>query len=239
MFRQDRLFDEQRTKGLEFTQQHCCHRPADATMKIDAVADLGSEWGVDLGYLGYRIIDRTRRVEGRQFLGAVELEGIKPSVDELADIFDDLGRATPADPAVGFHAIAHQTPEQLMDGHPQGLAFDVPERLINPGDRAHQDRATAVETATVHGLPQIIDARRILAHHEVPTLLDGCLNRAGTALDDRFTPTDNACIRFHFQEQPTRCDVEGTEPHDLHGTVSRNARQYALAVSILSACVQA
>src|SRR5258708_12654998 len=101
MFRQDRLFDEQRTKGLEFTQQHCCHRPADATMKIDAVADLGSECGVDLGYLGYRIIDRTRRVDERQFLGAVELEGIKPTIPELADILDNLRRSIPPDPSLG------------------------------------------------------------------------------------------------------------------------------------------
>jgi len=49
-----------------------------------------------------------------------------------------------------------------VDGSAELLSLDVPQRLVNAGDGAHQHRAAAVEAAAVHRLPVILDPCRIL-----------------------------------------------------------------------------
>ena len=89
-------------------------------------------------------------VDQPHFLAAVHLEGVEAVRLQACDAGDDVGRAVAADPAIDLHAVAHQAAEQFVHRHAQGLALDVPQRLVDAGDGAHQDRAAAIEAAAVH-----------------------------------------------------------------------------------------
>lgn len=216
LFGQHRLFDEQRLERLEFAQQRLGHRRADAAVEVDAEVDGVAEGFADFGHLDHRSVDRARAVDQLHFFGAVELEGVETQRAVVGDLLDDRARAVAADPAIGLHAVAHQPAQQLVYRHAQRLALDVPQRLVDTGDRAHQDGAATVETGAVHGLPQVVDARRILADDIAGQFVYGGLHRTGAAFDNRLSPTGNALVGFDLEEQPARRSVVGGEAGDLH-----------------------
>src|SRR5690606_19881118 len=168
------------------------------------------------GDLGHRRVDRARAVDQPELLGAVELEGVEALRAMRLHLRDDVGRAVAADPAVGLHPLAHQAAEQLVDRHAQGLALDVPQRLVDAGDRAHQDRAAAVEAAAVQHLPQVVDARRIAADEIFAELAHRGLARTRAAPDPRLAPAADAPAGADAPEQPARRGVPGGEAGDLH-----------------------
>jgi len=92
----------------------------------------------------------------------------------------------------------------LPDRGIEHFAFDIPQRLINTGDGAHQNRPPAVEARAVHHLPQVVDARRILANQVFAQLVHRGFNGARTAFNHRLAPANHAFVGFDFQEHPTR-----------------------------------
>src|SRR5690606_10776879 len=129
---------------------------------------------------------------------------------------DDVGGPVAADPAVGLDPVAHQAAEQLVDRHAQGLALNVPQRLVDAGDRAHQDRAAAVEAAAVEHLPQVVDARRVATDQVVAQLAHGRLDGVRAALDHRLAPAADAFVGVDAQEQPAWRGVPRAQACDLH-----------------------
>jgi hypothetical protein len=133
-------------------------------------------------------------------------------------VFDDVGRAVAADPAVGLHLVAHQAAQQFVDRRAQDLALDVPQRLVDAGDRAHQDRAAAVEAGAVHGLPQVVDAGRVLPDQVGLEFLDRGFDGARAAFDDGLAPADDAFVGVDFQEHPARRNTVGGQFGDFHAS---------------------
>ena len=214
---QHRLLDEQRPVGLQFADQGrapsarrrgrgnrcrirwCCRTPR------------GSRPPWPRPHRR-RALPSSMRISSH----AIHLEGVEAQRLALADLLDDVGRAIAADPAIGLHPVAHQAAQQLVHRHAQGLALDVPQRLVDAGDRAHQHRAAAIErrrgTCVCH--------RSLMRDGSLPTsnrrFRDRRLDRAGAAFDHRLAPADDALVGFHLQEHPAWRHVVGAESGDLH-----------------------
>src|SRR5690606_36453941 len=156
-----------------------------------------------------------RTVDQLHLLGAVELEGVEAELAVAADLLDQVGRTVAADPAVGLHPVTHAAAEKLVHRHAQGLALDVPQRLVDAGDRAHQHPAAAVEAAAVERLPQAVDPRRILADDVLAQLVHRSLDRPRAALDHRLAPSGGAFGGIDHRVPPTWRGVVGGEAGDL------------------------
>ena len=59
--------------------------------------------------------------------------------------------------------IAHAATKQIGDRDAERLAFDVPERDIDRGDRRGQDALGREESTAIEQLPEVLDPRRVLA----------------------------------------------------------------------------
>ena len=105
-----------------------------------------------------------------------------------------------------------------MDGHAQRLALDVPQRLVDAGERAHQHRPAAIEAAAVEHLPVVLDPERVLADQEVGQFRDRWPRRVRAPLDDRLAPARDPLVGLDLEEQPARRDEVGLQRGDLHGT---------------------
>src|SRR5205823_14376284 len=73
-------------------------------------------------------------------------------------------------PAVGIDAYAVMAfaAEELVDRKTQGLALDVPQRLLDGADAGEYNRPTTLrpEAVVVHVAPHRFDTERILAQHD-------------------------------------------------------------------------
>ncbi len=201
---QHRLFDKQRAIRLQLFNQHFGHRRADAAVEIQAKLNFVAKGFTDLRHGVDRPVYRTRVVDNAHLFAAVELEGVKADVAQLRDAVDHFRRTVAAHPAVGFDFVAHQAAHELPDRRVQHFTFDIPQRLVDTGDGAHQDRTTAVEARAVHHLPQVINARRILTNQVFTQLVHRRFNGARAPFNHRFAPAHNPFIGFDFQEHPAR-----------------------------------
>ena len=104
----------------------------------------------------------------------------------------------------------------MVHRYAERLALDVPERLIDAGDRTHENRAAAIERAAVHGLPVIVDARGIFADELLADLGDRGFDAARAAFDHGLAPADEAFVRLDLEEHPARGDAIGGELGDFH-----------------------
>src|SRR5207237_1887220 len=95
-------------------------------------------------------------------------------------------------------------------------ALQIPERLIEPRERGHQDGPTPIEAAAIADLPDILDPPGVVADKAVAEGLEGAVDRLGMTLEARFTPAIIAVVRLHAHEQPARRHAEGFDPPDLH-----------------------
>ena len=103
----------------------------------------------------------------------------------------------------------------------QRLALDVPQRLIDPGQRAHMYRAAAVEAAAIQHRPMIFDRRGVFADQIIGQLGDTGGHGFGAAFHHRLAPAGDAFIGFDFEEQPARRHHKGGELGDLHARFFR------------------
>ena len=122
-----------------------------------------------------------------------------------------------ADPGVGADALAHEDAQQLPGGDAVELAPEVPERLVEPGQGRHEDRATAVEAAAIGYLPDVLDPARIVAEEAVPQRLEGAGHRLGMAFEAGLAPTGLAVVGLDADQEPAGRDVERFVAGDLHG----------------------
>ena len=83
---------------------------------------------------------------------------------------------------------------------PRIFAANVPQRLVDAGDRRADHRTGAVEAVDVHRLPVMLDLHRILADEELAEILDAGDHRAGLAFERAFAPADEACVGFELHE---------------------------------------
>src|SRR6218665_3196601 len=119
--------------------------------------------------------------------------------------------------------VPHQAAEQLVYRDAERLALDVPQGLIDAGDGAHEDRSATVKARTLHHLPAVIDACRVLPDQVRLQFMHCRLNGARMAFDHRFAPADEALVRLDAQEHPTRRHPVGRQLRDFHRGSSQKA----------------
>ncbi len=222
LFGQHGFLDEQRAVRLQRPDQHLGHRRRHAAVEIQPELDRVAESRADLRYARHRGIHGARAVDDAHLLAAVELEMVEAAGLQRLHAGDHVGGAVAADPAVGAHAVAHQAAEQLVHRHAQHLALDVPQRLVDAGDGAHQDRPAPIEAAAVQRLPQVVDAARVLADEVVGQFVHRRFHRTRAAFDDGLAPAGDALVGLDLQEHPARRQAVGGQSGDLHGWMVRS-----------------
>ena len=146
----------------------------------------------------------------------VHLDRRQSRGDLLGDVLGDLRRRVAAHPAVDPHPVTHRPAEQAVDRHVQRLAGDVPQRLVNTGDRRGEHRAAAVEVRLGHRLPQALDVRRIAAHDELAEGPQRPGHGLRMPLQRGFAPADDALVGLDAHERPAGRDgelLQGGDPH--------------------------
>ena len=141
---------------------------------------------------------------------------MKPRDCGVLRALDQLGRPVAADPAIDPHLLAHRPAQQRMHRLAQHLALDVPQRLVDAGQRAHMHGAAAIEAAAIQHRPVILDRRRVLADQIIGQFGDAGRHRFGAAFHHRLAPAGDAFIGLDLQEQPARRHHEGGELGDFH-----------------------
>lgn len=120
---------------------------------------------------------------------------------------------------VGGDEVAGPAAEQPVDGHPEGLRVEIPQGLVDGGDRRHRDGSAAPVGAPVAVLPDVVDAARI-GPDEGRGHVVGDIGRDGqfAAVQRTVAVADEAVVRgdAHRAEGATRRahqDVDGLDPH--------------------------
>ncbi|NJN84302.1 MAG: hypothetical protein HC802_19840, partial [Caldilineaceae bacterium] len=116
----------------------------------------------------------------------------------VLDVLDLILDRVAADVGVDLDAVAQRTAQQLVDGHAQRLAGQIPECLVDARDRAGQDWAAAVKRVFVVCLPVVDDAGRVLADEIVGHFVDGRGHRACAALHHGFAQADQPFVGVDF-----------------------------------------
>ena len=127
----------------------------------------------------------------------------------------DLVRPVAADPGVGADFVAHLAAEHLPRRQAEHPALEVPQRLLETGERGHHHRSAAVEAAAVADLPDVLDAERVGADEAVAKGFERAVDRLGPSLEARFAPAERAIVALDADEQPARRSVEGLDLGDL------------------------
>jgi hypothetical protein len=205
VFGEHRLLDEHRLVGLERFDQSLGHRLGDAAAEIDADLDLVADRLADAPETIGGPLDDRGRVDTLHLGGRVHLQCAETRIDLLGGGRADLGGAIAADPLIDADSVAGATTEQLVNRRAEAFALDVPERLIDPGDSAHQNRTAPVEPPAIHPLPVVLDTTRVLPEQvAIDQFLDRRADGLRAALDDRLTPADDTVVGLQAQEQPPR-----------------------------------
>ena len=102
-----------------------------------------------------------------------------------------------------------------MDGRVEVLAEDVPERLLEAGERRGEDEVAAIKRAAIIAGPEPLDLARVLADEGAADFADGGFHRLGAALEDGLAPADDARVGGYLEEQPARPDVERLDAGDF------------------------
>ncbi len=151
------------------------------------------------------------------FIFTAEKPCLAPSRRRLADLVGPVA----ADPGIGPDPVAHPAAHHLPGGQSERPALQVPQGLLEPGQRRHQDRAAAVEAAAITDLPNVLDPERVVAEEAVAKRREGAVHRLRLAFQARLAPADRAFVRLDPDEQPARRDIEGLDLRDLHNPSSR------------------
>ena len=147
---------------------------------------------------------------GRAFRVWTRLEAGEPLRDPVLDRCRIAAALVNADP------VPRRTAQQLVYRHAQGLARQVPQRLLHPAERTGQDRAAPVEGVAIHGLPVMDHPGRVLAD-QIGFQFGHRLGAGlGPALQDRLAESDQALVGVDLEKEPAGLDQEGFQLGDFH-----------------------
>ena len=173
-----------------------------AAVKIHTNADISAHRIPYGSHVRQHRIDLGVAVDELQLLAGVHLHCAEAPLHRSARGVGGIRRAITANPGVHPDTLAHPTTEQVADRDTQCLALDVPQRLIDTGNGAHQNGAAPVEAATVHHRPEVFDVARIAPHQVVGQLIHCRGDAVRAAFDDRLAPAGDAFIGFDLEEEP-------------------------------------
>ena len=177
------------------------------------------------------------------------LEGREsPLVMEPARAFGCLGPVSPLDRVVHADAVARGAAEQAVHGQPGILAGDVPERLIEGGDRRQADSPGREPELLVDLHHQVLDAARVLAPDQREQVVGDRRHAQVGSGGVRLAPAVDALVGLHLHER-ARARLQGRhvggDTGDLHRCLSSDSivgaprhgkRAVARAVVVTPAC---
>src|SRR5215510_4765491 len=209
----DDLFVKEGLELLQLFHQDFCRRGWDRAVEINAdVAVLADDFA-QAGELGDGVFD-PGFVFDRPRIAAVQARGAGLERGEALRLAlaDQLRRARMR---VDADALARGAAQEFVNRDAEQFALDVPERLVNPGERARQNGPAAIEGVAIDRLPVMHNGARVFADQVRFHLLDrrGAGQRA--AFGDRLAQAHDSGVGVNFQEKPARFDQEGFEPRNL------------------------
>ena len=117
---------------------------------------------------------------------------------------------------VAFDVVARLAAQQLIYGHAERLAFDIPQGHVECSQRMQLFAARRIEAAAIDELPQVVDARRVVADQHLGALGDGIARTA-------FADAGNSLIGLHGDDVETLVEhrarsriVIKADARDLH-----------------------
>src|SRR5215203_451335 len=87
---------------------------------------------------------------------------------------------------IDFDAVTQGTTEEAIDREANGFARQIPQGMFYARERAGKQRAAAIESMFIDGLPVVNNACGVFADEVRFNFADGCDNRVGTILKCRF-----------------------------------------------------
>ena len=147
-------------------------------------------------------------VDVLQFFGGVHLHGQETLFRHFPGGHAYFCGPVAPDPRIHFHFIARQAAEQLVNGCIVVLSFDVPQRLVDAGNGAHQNGAAAIKTGAVHHVPVVFYMHGIFPQEVFHQFVHRRFHGGGLSFDYRLAPAGNAGVGFNFQEQPAGRHLE-------------------------------
>ena len=183
--------------------------------KVHIVTDRVAQRGAAVEHLLYLLVG----VDVVQLLGGVHLHGRVALVALFAHGRRHVVRSVAANPAVYPQAVAAQPAQQFVHRHAQRAPLDVPQRLVDARDGAHDLRPATVKACAIHRLPQVLNAPRVFAQEVIAQLLHGSRDGVCASFNDRLAPTAEALVRLQLQKQPARRRRIEPEARDLHDSI--------------------
>src|SRR5713101_1242437 len=117
-------------------------------------------------------------------------------------------------------SVAYRSAQKLAHRLAQFFTFDIPERLIDAADGGHIRDTAAPEVLPVHGLPEVLDAPRVLPDYQHGNVLNCAHDALGFPFERGFTPADQVrLIGFDPYEDPVahaRIYNHGRDLGDFH-----------------------
>ncbi len=114
---------------------------------------------------------------------------------------------------------AHRAAEQSRDGHAEPLAFEVPQRDVERGQRGLEHGAAAPAPRVIEAVPVPLGAGGVLPDEVRRVFADRGLDRLDRAVQRRLAPADEALVGGDAHEQPVApVDpvLERVDAGDLH-----------------------
>src|SRR5690606_7801866 len=114
---------------------------------------------------------------------------------------------------VQTHPVSHLAAKQLIDGHTERLALDIPQRHFDAGHGAAADNAghAMAHHAQIHFLPEFFDLKWVLTDENARQVMDcGFYNARPTA---GFAHAINARVSEDFDKTPVARLPAGTIRH--------------------------
>ncbi len=201
---QHRFFDEQQVIRFEFVRQHFRHRLVDAPVKIDRDAEVRADGVAHRRHPLDHRFDLGERIDVAQFFGRVHLDRREAERLALQRFGGHVGGTVAADPRIDAHFVADGSAQQFVDRDAVPLALDIPQRLVDPGDSAHQHRTAAIKAGAVEHLPDVLDAIRVAPDQHFLHFGDGGGDGRGVSFDDRLAPACDPLVGRDLDEQPAR-----------------------------------
>ncbi len=202
----------------------------DGIGQVEARVDVKADLDLVAHCLPYRVklLDRCEhRPAGLQDIAVLgqpeahELPALCLGLQTRVDQRLDLGGVASV-VRVTDHLVARQPAQQLVDRHTQRLALDVPERNIDRRHRRGQDTLGGEEAAPEELLPDVFDAKGVLADQERLEMLDRTDDGKLPPGEPRLPHTVIALIGVHHDKQeitmptPDRVGLDIRDPHQCH-----------------------
>ena len=202
-----------RPSGSSDLGQLLGHRPVHAAVEIEADVHARRLRRLDPGD---DLVERFGRADPVELGGGVHLDRREALSRPRLGRFADLVRPVAADPGVSADPVADLAAHQLPRRLAERAALQIPQSLVEAGQRAHQHRAAAIEAAAISDLPDILDGEGVVADEPVAQRLEGAVDRFRPAFEAGLAPADRAVVALDPDEQPAGRREECLDAADLH-----------------------